>query len=182
MTTSELMEKQLAEAPRAEAVGRTLQDALQRMMDSVRPEGIFGAAVERDGVTVIPCAEVSAGFGMGGGTGFGPAPATQPRTAATNGAVSAQSSDGVVTSAGSGMGGGGGATGRPVAMIVISQGQARVKPVVDVTKLAIAALTTLGFSAFMVSQMLAPRGRRGARAISFARFARSARGSLKPGA
>jgi uncharacterized spore protein YtfJ len=176
MTTSELLEKQLAEATRAGAVGRTLDDGLRRMMDSVRPEGIFGPAVERDGVTVIPCAEVSAGFGMGGGGGFGPAPANQSGPGAASGAVGAQPSDGAVTAAGSGMGGGGGATGRPVAMIVISQGQARVQPVVDVTKLAIAALTTLGFSAFMVSQMLSPRGRRGARAVSFGRFARAARG------
>jgi uncharacterized spore protein YtfJ len=177
--TGEQTGGQLTQAPRNEAVERTLQDALRRMMDSVRPESIFGAVIERDGVAVIPCAEVSAGFGMGGGAGVGPAPANQPQSAATGETAGAQPT---ATAGGSGMGGGGGAMGRPVAMIVIAEGRARVTPVVDVTKVALAALTTLGFSAFLVSQMIGPRGRGGARlgAISAARFLRRLRASAMP--
>ncbi len=44
--------------------------------------------------------------------------------------------------AGFGFGGGGGAVGRPVAAIVIGPDGVKVRPVVDVTKIAIAAMTT----------------------------------------
>ena len=80
-----------------------------------------------------------------------------------------------MASGGSGIGGGGGAQGRPVAVIVVLQGRARVMPVVDVTKLMIAALTTLGFVAFWLSQTMARTQTRGRQAFSAARFARSMR-------
>ncbi|HEX9036157.1 MAG TPA: spore germination protein GerW family protein [Ktedonobacterales bacterium] len=174
------------EAPGDGAVQRTLQESLRRMMESVRPEGIFGSVVERDGVAVIPCAEISAGFGMGGGGGFGPVAANLAR-GATTGATSPEPAGAQATnSGGSGAGGGGGATGRPVAVVVLAQGKTRVLPVVDVTKLGIAALTTLGFAGFLISQMLIgrSRNRRGNApgAMSPARFARALRGSLGPGA
>jgi uncharacterized spore protein YtfJ len=43
---------------------------------------------------------------------------------------------------GGGLGGGGGSHGRPVAVIVIGPNGVRVRPVVDVTKIGIAAVTT----------------------------------------
>ena len=61
-------------APSTQAPEQTLNDSLRRMIESVRPEAIFGAPIERDGVTIIPCAEVMTGFGMGGGSGYGPVP------------------------------------------------------------------------------------------------------------
>jgi uncharacterized spore protein YtfJ len=148
-----------------EAPERTLNDALRRMIESVRPEAIFGAPIEREGVTIIPCAEVMTGFGMGGGTGYGPA--SMPTASAATPAS--------VPTGGGGIGGGGGAQGRPVAVVVIAQGRARVLPVVDATKFLIAGLTTLGFVTFWLSQTFArsQTGRR--KTFSSARFSRAMR-------
>lgn len=151
---------------------RTLNDALRRMIESVRPDAIFGAPVEREGVTIIPCAEVMTGFGMGGGSGYGPAPTPTARESAS------ATTPASVPTGGGGIGGGGGAQGRPVAVVVIAKGRARVLPVVDATKFLIAGLTTLGFVAFWLSQTVArsqtPR-RRSFSTGSFTRAMRSAR-------
>ena len=171
------------EALRNEAVERTLSESLRRMMDSVRPEGIFGAAIERDGVTLIPCAEVWSSFGAGGGSGFGPAPANQAKQA--KGAQGEEATSGQpAASGGSGGGGGGGARGRPVAVVVTSEGKTRVLPVVDVTKLMVAGMTTLGFVAFMIGQMVVARsrGRRLGGAMTAMRLARALRRPLAPSA
>jgi uncharacterized spore protein YtfJ len=168
----------VTEAPRAEELERTLNDSLRRMMDSVRPDGIFGATVEREGVTLIPCTEVMASFGIGGGSGIGPANAKQTQPGAT-GAETAGAQP--VMSSGGGVGGGGGARGRPVAVVVLSQGKARVLPVVDVTRFMLAAMTTTGVIAFLVGQMFMARSTqrgRTPRVISALRFARALRGPL----
>jgi uncharacterized spore protein YtfJ len=159
------------EAPHEQAE-RTLNDSLRHMIESVRPEVIFGSPIDREGATVIPCAEVMTGFGMGGGSGFGPA--TTPAGQAERTDTPAGGPSG-----GGGIGGGGGAQGRPVAAIVIAHGQARVLPIVDATKFMIAGLTTAGFIAFWLTQSLArtkaPRGE----AFSAARFARAMRGNRR---
>jgi uncharacterized spore protein YtfJ len=49
------------------------------------------------------------------------------------------------TGSGGGGGGGGRVLSRPVAAIVISPAGVRVEPIVDVTKIALATFTTLGF-------------------------------------
>lgn len=165
-----------AEAPfERQASERTLNESLRRMIESVRPEMVFGAPVEREGVTVIPCAEVMTGFGMGGGSGFGPAITPTTREGgATNTPASGPSGGG-------GIGGGGGAQGRPVAVVTISNGRVRVLPVVDATKFLIAGLTTLGFATFWVGQALArSRGSQSSRfsAARFSRAMRAARGQM----
>lgn len=169
----------VTEALRNEAVERTLSESLRRMMDSVRPEGIFGAAVERNGVTLIPCAEVWSSFGAGGGSGIGPAPANQAKAGETSQTTSGQPA----ASGGAGGGGGGAARGRPVAVVVTSEGQTRVLPVVDVTKLMVAGMTTLGFVAFMIGQMVVARSRgRGPRgAMTAMGLARALRRPLASG-
>lgn len=168
----------VVEAPRYEALDRTMNDSLRRMMDSVRPDGIFGATVEREGVALIPCAEVMTSFGIGGGGGFGPAPANRGQPAATTGETTGAQP---IVSSGSGLGGGGGARGRPVAVVIVSQGKARVLPVVDVTRFMLAAMTTAGIIAFLVGQTIvarsAQRGRT-PRVVSAMRLARALRAPL----
>ncbi len=160
------------EAPQEQAAERTLGASLAHMIDSVGAGAIFGAPVEREGVTIIPCSEVMVGFGMGGGSGFGPA---------TNGRAeraTAPTEEASAATSGAGIGGGGGAQGRPVAVVAISEGKARVLPVVDVTKFLLAALTSAGFVAFWVTQTFArsraPR-RPAFSANNFARAMRRAR-------
>src|SRR5215472_6244207 len=80
-----------AEAPQEQTAERALNDSLRRMFDSVRSEAVFGSPIERQGATLIPCSEVVMGFGMGGGSGFGPVTAgqteraTRPADGATGG-------------------------------------------------------------------------------------------------
>jgi uncharacterized spore protein YtfJ len=156
------------EVPQEQAAERTLNDSLCRMFDSVRPEAVFGSPIERQGATLIPCSEVVMGFGMGGGSGFGPITTGQTERVT-------RPADGA-TGGGSGIGGGGGAQGRPVAVVVISGGDVRVLPILDMTKFMLAALTTAGFVTFWLSQTLArsrASRRQGPSATKFARAMRS---------
>lgn len=157
------------EAPREQTAERTLGDALGRMIESVGAGAIFGAPIEREGVTIIPCSEVMIGFGMGGGSGFGPADTGRGERA------TAPAEGASVATGGGGIGGGGGAQGRPVAVVTISEGRARVLPVVDVTKFMLAALTSAGFVAFWVTQALARSRAPREQAFSANSFARAMR-------
>lgn len=104
-----------------------VRQTLGRLLETVGAGSVFAAPVVRENVTVIPCAEVMMGMGMGQGSGTGVA------------------SDSTGRSEGSGAGGGGGGTSRPVAAIVITQGQVRIEPIVDATKVALAGITTFAF-------------------------------------
>lgn len=113
---------------------KTAEQTMERLARTARPDGVFGQPIERGEVTIIPCCAISLGMGMGGGTGT--APATEKTEKA----------------GGEGMGAGGGARGRPVAAIIISRGTVRVEPIVDATRVAIAALTTAGMVAFWLAR------------------------------
>jgi uncharacterized spore protein YtfJ len=88
---------------------------------------VYGQPVEHEGSLIIPAAEVVAGMGFGAGYGAG----------------GPQDEDG--GGSGGGGGGGGKTVSRPVAVIVADQNGVRVEPVVDPTKIALAALTAFGF-------------------------------------
>lgn len=90
---------------------------------------VYGESVENGDVTVIPAGEVisAMGFGIGAGSGSG------------GGAEEGGSGTG------SGGGGGGWTQSRPVAVIVASPAGVQVEPVIDVTKIGLAALTAAGF-------------------------------------
>jgi uncharacterized spore protein YtfJ len=96
-----------------------------RLLEAAAVSRVFGAPVERDGQTVIPVAEILAvgGFGVGAGGG--------------------RAAEGRRT--GSGAGGGGQAFARGIAAVVVSREGVRVEPILDVTKIALAALTAAGF-------------------------------------
>ncbi|HEV2235993.1 MAG TPA: spore germination protein GerW family protein [Ktedonobacterales bacterium] len=117
--------------------GQTATETIETVGRAARPDVVFGQPIERAGVTVIPCAEIVMGIGMGGGGG------TSPATAPAE------------PSEGQGIGAGGGMQGRPVAAIVIAEGSVRIEPIVDATKVALAALTTMGFMAFWVARLVA---------------------------
>jgi uncharacterized spore protein YtfJ len=106
-------------------------ELLERLADVGSPSAVFGEPVESGEYTVITASEarVGLGFGYGGGGGI-------------------ESGDGNDAEAGtSGYGGGGGGGGaavaRPVAIIEIGPNGARVEPIVDPTKIALAFFTTL---------------------------------------
>ena len=119
------------------ATVNTIQTTMDRFLSAANVEAVYGQPIQEGENTVIPAAEVLsvAGFGLGSGSG----PQGPEQDASPGG--------------GAGGGGGGHVLSRPVAAIVISPAGVRVEPIVDVTKIALAGLTTLGFMAAMLSQM-----------------------------
>lgn len=115
----------------------TMQTTLDKFLSAGNVEAVYGPPVSEDENIIIPAAEVLSivGFGLGSGGG----------------------SQGVSESENRGSGGGGGGGGRvlarPVAAIVISPTGVRVEPIVDVTKIALALFTTLGFMTALLTRM-----------------------------
>lgn len=118
-----------------------IQDTLDTFLNAASVEAAYGEPVVSGDATIIPTAEVLAVMGFGVGSGYGSSP---------------QEEEGQKPSAGGGSGGGGGGRvlSRPVAVIVASDEGVRVEPVVDVTKIALAALTAGGFMFTMLARML----------------------------
>ena len=115
----------------------TVQTTMDKFLSAANIEAVYGPPIQEGEHIVIPAAEVLsiAGFGLGSGSGpRGPAENEKP-------------------GGGAGGGGGGHVWSRPVAAIVISPVGVRVEPIVDVTKIALAGLTTLGFMAAMLTRM-----------------------------
>ena len=102
------------------------QTALDRIYAAAQPGAVFSPPIVSGEYTVITASEVAAGGGFGFGGGSGPAPAhtTAEQTAAGR----------------SGGGAGGGSMGRPVAAIVVGPRGVEVKPILDRTKIALAAI------------------------------------------
>jgi uncharacterized spore protein YtfJ len=119
----------------------TLRDSVSQLLDAASVESVYGEPVEHGETLVIPAAEVLGILGMGGGGGSG----------------NEQDEDERESGSGVGMGGGGRSFARPVAAIVVSPQGVRVEPVIDLTKIALAAITAGGFMLAMLLRMIRPR-------------------------
>ena len=90
---------------------------------------VFATPIREGETTILPAAEVMTGMGFGHGYGRGK-----------------EGEDDEDHRGGGGGGGGGGhALARPVAVVVASPEGVRVEPVIDFTKIALAAITAGGF-------------------------------------
>jgi uncharacterized spore protein YtfJ len=123
-----------------------VEDTLEKFLEVASVEAVYGEPVQHADQIVIPCAEIVCGLGFGMGTGFG-----SDEGKSENGEPKKNIGGGV------GGGGGGHVLSRPVAVIVASSEGVRVEPVVDVTKVALAALTAGGFMVGMLLRMVHPR-------------------------
>lgn len=101
----------------------------ERIYSAAQPGVVYSEPVVAGSFTVVTASEVTAGGGFGFGQGRGPAETTQEASQAPSGG---------------GGGGGGGSMGRPVAVITIGPDGVAVRPVVDVTKIVLAAVTAWG--------------------------------------
>lgn len=101
---------------------------------------VFGEPYQMNGRTIIPVAKVSFGFGFGGGHG----------TPKANGPQSAGEAG---RDAGGGVGGGGGGrvSVRPVAVLEVGPDGTKVKPIVDVGRLALAGMMLAAWNVFWIS-------------------------------
>jgi uncharacterized spore protein YtfJ len=136
--------KAIETAERNQAGG---MQTLDKLFAVTQPGAVYSQPVHAQGQTVITLSEVTGGIGFGYGIGEGGPAASEeekveslPQTPAPGGG-------------GGGGGGGGFSAGRPVAIVSITADSVKVKPVVDVTKLGIAALTTFGAMALMFARM-----------------------------
>lgn len=109
-----------------DTIGASMIQLVDELGATASASAVFSDPVIHGETAVIPCAEIFAGMGMGFGSGSGNEP------------------DGDSGSGGGG-GGGGGASARPVAAIIIRPGEVRIEPIVDMTKIVLAGITTAAF-------------------------------------
>lgn len=142
----------------AQAVN-AVQETFELFLETADVGRVYGEPIQHGETIIIPAAEVLTGMGFGMGYGAGSAQGEgMPEGEGTE--------SGPGRGSGSGSGGGGGGAGRtlsrPVAVIVASPDGVQVQPVVDPTKIALAALTAFGFMAGMMMRM-----RRAANSLEF---------------
>jgi uncharacterized spore protein YtfJ len=126
------------------------EQALSKLVLTASVDAVFGEPVVNGNTTVIPCSEVVMGMGMG--SGAGPVDENGNQT-------------------GSGSGGGGGARSRPIAAIVITEDGVRVEPILDLTKIVLASLTTGAFILLWIGRLSLMR--RSSRLPSLSKIRRS---------
>jgi uncharacterized spore protein YtfJ len=128
-----------------------VNETMQTFIESASVDKVFGQPVEVGETKIVPTSENLVVLGFGAGMGFGRGDFEDEES----------SSGGQGTGEGGGGGGGGGGRtlSRPVAVVIASPAGVRVEPVVDRTKIVMAALTAAGFVAGMFFRM--SRGPRG---------------------
>ncbi len=131
------MTDEMKENTKLEAGLEMYQGTIEEFLAAADVRVVYGEPVQHDDTMIIPTAEVLCGLGFGVGSGSGPS-TDSPET---------------VQAMGSGGGGGGRILSRPVAVVVASPEGVRVEPIVDVTKIGIAALTAMGFMVGMIFRM-----------------------------
>ncbi len=104
------------------------KEVLEQARDAMTVKRVFGDPYEKDGLTVIPVANVMGGAGAGGGTGAGVRPAGADDEAAEDAAEGAGES---------GYGMGYGMRASPAGVYVIKDGEVEWKPALDTNRLAL---------------------------------------------
>ena len=136
------MTEEMETNPEIESGLEVFQDTMEEFLAAADVRVVYGEPIQHDDTTIIPTAEVLCGLGFGVGSGSGTSADENPDK----------------PSQGFGGGGGGGRIlSRPVAVVVASPEGVRVEPVVDITKIALAGLTALGFMVGMVFRMSSHR-------------------------
>jgi len=127
-----------------------IHDTLGEFLQSASVEAVYGAPIKDGNTLIIPAAEVLTvmGFGVGAGRGKGFSKETESEE---------DQSEDISEGVGSGGGGGGRVLSRPAAVIISTPEGVRVEPVVDVTKIGLAALTAAGFMVGMLLRMMNPK-------------------------
>ncbi len=118
----------------------------EKIFAAAQPGAVYGEPVTAGNYTVITASEIAAGGGFGSALGFGSS-TTPPKQQGETSQPRGQPGNG------GGLGGGGGSSGRPVAIIIIGPDGVTVKPVVDVTKIALASVTALGTMVIVLRRM-----------------------------
>jgi len=118
-----------------------IQETMDGFLAAADVRAVYGEPIQHDDTTIIPTAEILSALAFGIGSGSG------------NGVGTDQNPDKPWQGTGGGGGGGGRVLSRPVAIVVASPEGVRVEPVIDITKIALAGLTALGFMVGMMFRM-----------------------------
>ncbi len=122
---------------------------MERFLDTASVDLVYGDPVEHGDTMIIPTAEILVGLGFGAGYGGGRSGKQEDEDE--------EREAGEGYGEGGGGGGGGRTFSRPVEIVVYSPEGVRVEPVVDVTKIALGALTAAGFMTGMLLRMISPK-------------------------
>ena len=126
--------------PDMDRMNAVVQETLAKLVDAADVTKVYGRPIKQGEVAVITASEnlTFLGFGVGAG-GAG------------------ESGENGEAGMGGGGGGGGRTLSRPVAIIVVTPEGAYIEPVMDTTKVAMAAITAAGFMFGMMLRMLRKR-------------------------
>ena len=140
------MNDKIAVNEQPQAALELMQNSMDEFLATADVHAVYGEPIEHGETLIIPTAEVlcAMGFGVGSGSGNGPVSEEDGTAGGSSGS-------------GGGGGGGGRVFARPVAVVVADTEGVRVEPVIDVTKIALAFLTTAGFMAGMMLRMMNPK-------------------------
>jgi uncharacterized spore protein YtfJ len=121
-------------------------EPIEKMVDELGVDAVFGEPIREGNVTVVPVAEVRFAFGYGYGSGRG----------------RGEETEGGPSTAEAGSGGGSGAGGRATAKgyVRISADEVRFEPVLDVTRLALAGIALAAWSVFWIGRTMRAVGKR----------------------
>ena len=147
---NEFMQKVASESERR-------SQTLDKLLSSADSSRVFSEPVTIGSYTVITASEVASGGGFGSGMGLGVPRRRHEEARREAVGVLEGAAAGTLEGAGGGGGGGGGSMGRPVAAIVVGPEGVEVRPLLDVTKISLAALTAFGAMAALTLRMLAKR-------------------------
>ncbi len=117
-----------------------IQSTFDQFLSTANVNAVYAKPVRQGDTMVITAAEVFSGFGFGIGEGSG--------------------MQGEQKGGASGGGGGGQTFSRPVAVVVCTPNGVSIQPIMDRTKLWMAALTAAGFMLVTLSKMRRPPRRR----------------------
>ena len=133
-----VVEEAAATAEPAEVLSslNVVQSTLDQLLSTASVNSVYAKPVRQGDTVVITAAEVFSGFAFGIGEGSG--------------------QQGEQKGGGSGGGGGGQTFSRPVAVVVCTPNGVSIQPVMDRTKLWMAALTAAGFMLATLSKMRRP--------------------------
>ena len=111
-------------------------DSVQEVIDSAQAGKVFGAPIERDGMTVVPVAKVQGGGGAGGGG------ATQGQHAGE-----------------AGSGAGVGVMAKPLGVFVIRDGKVSWQPALDLNKVILGGQVVLALALLVLRTYIKKRRR-----------------------
>ena len=115
-----------------------LFETLEELKEKASVKAAFGEPETVGEKTIIPIARVGYGFGMGFGEGKAP-----------------EEEEGKEAPTGRGGGGGGGVSAQPLAVLEVTPETTKLIPVLDWTRIALAAACLAGWNAFWISRALA---------------------------